>query len=71
MRPAEAIQITRLHFEAVKVFGVTNEAKDEDAWTEEDDGEFTDLLKEIQAEEDPEEGSGEVDSESDGVDETE
>ena len=58
MRPAEAIQISRLHFEAVEAFGVTNEAKDEDAWTEEDDAEFADLLKEIQAEEDPEEGRG-------------
>jgi hypothetical protein len=37
MRPAEAIQITRLHFEADKAIGATNEAKDEDAWTKEDD----------------------------------
>jgi hypothetical protein len=70
MRPAEAIQITRLHLEAVKAFGVTNDAKDEDAWTEEDDAEFDDLLRETQGEESPEEGSGEVDSESDGSDET-
>ncbi len=52
MRPAEAIQITRLHLEAVKAFGVTNEAKDDDAWTEEDDEEFAHIIKE--AEESPE-----------------
>ncbi len=59
MRPAEAIQITRLHLEAVKAFGVTNEAKDEDTWTEEDDAEFPDSIKEIEAEENSEEGSDE------------
>jgi len=59
MRPADAIQITRLYFEAVKAFGVTNEAKDEDGWTEEDDAEFADLLKEIPAEETIEKGSDE------------
>jgi hypothetical protein len=71
MRPADAIQITRLHFEAVKAFGVTNEAKDDDAWTEEDDDEFADLIKEVDEEEDSEVDSGEDDSESDRSDETE
>src|SRR5215212_995050 len=47
MRPAEAIQITRLHLEAVKAFGVANDAKDEDAWTEADDAEFADIMKEM------------------------
>ena len=57
MRPAEAIQITRLHLEAVKAFGVTNEAKDEDTWTEEDDAGFADTIKEVEAKEDTEAGS--------------
>src|SRR5215203_2636157 len=68
MRPAEAIQITRLHLEAVKAFGVTNEAKDEDAWTEEDDGEFADVIKEMDAGEEPEEGADEGEEDSEGID---
>jgi hypothetical protein len=45
MRPAEAIQITRLHFEADKAIGATNEAKDEDAWTKEDDRESAETIQ--------------------------
>jgi hypothetical protein len=45
MRPAEAIQVTRLHFEADKAIGATNEAKDEDAWTNEDDREFAETIQ--------------------------
>ena len=56
MRPAEAIQITRLYLEAVKVFGVTNEVKDEDGWTEEDDREFAETIqKEMENKDDPRE----------------
>ena len=54
MRLAEAIQVTRLHMEAVKAFGVVEKPKDGDEGTEEDDAEFADLLKELEAEEDPE-----------------
>jgi hypothetical protein len=67
MRPAEAIQITRLHLEAVKTFGVTNEAKDEDAWTEEDDREFADSIKEMEAEDEPEEGADEGGEDSEDI----
>jgi hypothetical protein len=67
MRPAEAIQITRLHLEAVKAFGVTNEAKDEDAWTEEDDREFADSIKEMEAEDEPEEGADEGGEDSEDI----
>ena len=68
MRPADAIQITRLHFEAVKTFGVTNGANDEDAWTEEDDAEFADIIKETEAEDEPEEGADEGGEDSEGID---
>jgi hypothetical protein len=54
MRPAEAIQVTKLHLEAVKAFGVEQEHR-EDGWTEEDDAEFADTLKELEAEKDAEE----------------
>ncbi len=51
MRPAEAIQVIKLHLEAVKAFGVGREPRDEDAWTEEDDTEFADtLLPQMEAE---------------------
>ncbi len=64
MRPAEAIQITRLHLEAVKAFGATNEAKDEDAWTEEDDREFAETIqKEMENKDDPLEEENREDSE--------
>jgi len=54
MRPAEAIQVTKLHLEAVKAFGVEQEHR-EDGWTEEDDAEFADTLKELEADKDAEE----------------
>jgi hypothetical protein len=51
MRPADAIQITRLHLEAVKAFGVPEDPKKDD-WTEEDDAEFEQITREIEADED-------------------
>jgi hypothetical protein len=66
MRPADAIQITRLHLEAVKALGVAEEPKGEDAWTEEDDAEFADITEEIDELEDTEE-----DSDGDGPEEGE
>ena len=60
MRPAEAIQVTRMYMEAVKAFGTAEESKGGDNWTEDDDGEFADLIKEIEAEGDSEEGSDEL-----------
>ena len=58
MRPADAIQITRLHLEAVKAFGVPEDPKKDD-WTEEDDAEFADMVEEVEAEETAEEGAEE------------
>jgi hypothetical protein len=53
----------------VKAFEAVRQPTVEDDWTEEDDAEFADLLKEMKAEEEPEEGSGEDHSEeSDGED---
>jgi hypothetical protein len=65
MRPAEAIQITRLHFEAVKAFGETNGARDEDARTEEDDAEFDEIDTDVEAEKGPEDGADEDHDEED------
>jgi hypothetical protein len=48
MRPADAIQITRLHLEAVKAFGMPEDPKKDD-WTEEDDAEFEQIIKEVDA----------------------
>jgi hypothetical protein len=44
-------------------FDVEPALRNEDDWTEEDEAEFDDLLREIQAEERPEEGSEEDDDE--------
>ena len=44
MRASDAIQIMRLHFDAVKAFKADRQSRVEDDWTEEDDAEFTDLL---------------------------
>ena len=50
MRPAEAIQITRLHLEAVKALSI-EDPKVEDDWTEDDDAEFAETnLPQIEAE---------------------
>lgn len=68
LRASDVMQIIRLHMDAVKAFRVA-EPRAEDGWTEEDDAEFGDLIKEVdaQAEEEPETGSeeGEEDSEQD------
>jgi hypothetical protein len=71
MRPAEAIQLTRLHLEAVKAFGTAEESEGGDDWTEEDDDEFADLIREVEEKGNPEGDSGEEDSESDRSEETE
>lgn len=56
---SDVIQIIRLHMDAVKAFGIDGESKDENDWTEEDDAEFAEIVKEIEAEECPEEGTDE------------
>jgi hypothetical protein len=75
LRASDVIKIIGLHMDAVKAFGVDREPTCEDDWNEEDLAEFDDFtidideLEEIQ-EENPEEGSGEEDSESDHPDES-
>jgi hypothetical protein len=59
LRAQDVIQIVRLHMDAAKAFDMDREPKDEDGWTEEDDAEFADIIKEIEAEENSEEGSDE------------
>src|SRR5215211_2280428 len=75
LRASDAIRIIGLHMDAVKAFEADREPKVEADWNEEDLAEFDDFtidideLEEIQ-EENPEEGSGEEDSESDHPDES-
>ena len=61
--------------DAVKVFEADRESSAEDDWTEEDDAEIADIIKEIDELEDlkkenSEEDPGDEDSESDPPDET-
>jgi hypothetical protein len=76
LRGQDVIQIIRLHMDAVKAFEVDRQHRAEDDWTEEDDDEFADLIVEIDEIEDLRkensvEDSGEENSESDHLDETE
>ena len=52
----------------VKAFGVEQEPKDEDDWTEEDDAEFADIIEEIDELEDAADEPDEGEEDSDGVD---
>jgi len=63
MRASDAIQVIRLHMDYLKAFDVEPESKDEDEWTEEDDAEFTEMLREIGAGQDHEGDSSEDTSE--------
>ncbi len=47
MRASDVIQIMRVHMDAVKAFGATEEPRDEDTWTEDDDEFVETILKEI------------------------
>lgn len=49
LRAQDVMQIIRLHMDAVKAFGV-EESRAEAEWTEEDDAEFAEIVKEIDAE---------------------
>ena len=59
MRASDAIQVIRLYMDAVKVSDVNRESKVEDDWTEEDDDEFADLIKAVEAEGELEDGADE------------
>jgi hypothetical protein len=66
LRAQDVLAIIRLHMDYVKAFEVDRESRAEDDWTEEDDAEFADIIKEIDelgVEENPEEGSGEDEEE--------
>lgn len=50
LRPQEIIQIVKLHIEVAEKFAVTEVREGaESTWTEEDDAEFCDILKDIEA----------------------
>lgn len=59
MRAQDVIQIIKLHMDYVRAFGGDSESKDKDEWTEDDDTEFADMVEELRAEQNNEEGSGE------------
>ena len=61
-RPSDIIQIIRLHMDAVKTFEATETPKEEVTWTEEEEEELTQIIREIEAEGtegEPDEGSEE------------
>lgn len=61
-RPSDIIQIIRLHMDAVKAFDATETSREEVTWTDEEQAELTQIIKEIDAEEadeDPDKDPGE------------
>ena len=67
LRGQDVLKIIGLHMDAVKAFGV-EEPRVEDDWTEEDDADFAEIIREIdaeQAEEGSDEGSEEGEDDSD------
>ena len=63
LRAQDVLAIMRLHMDYLKAFGMEQEPKDEDDWTEEDDAAIADIIKEIDEMEDTEEDPGEDESE--------
>jgi len=63
LRAQDVLAIMRLHMDYVKAFGVEQEPRDEDDWTEEDDAAIANIIKEIDEMEDTEEDPGEDESE--------
>src|SRR5215213_6887574 len=60
MRMSDVIHVARLHMDYLKAFPVQPEPRHEDDWTEEDEAQMADLIKEIDAQaEDDEHGEGE------------
>lgn len=70
MRASDAIQVMRLHLDAVKAFEADRQPRVEDDWTEDDDAEFADLIEGIDEPGNPAEGLSDDDSRSDLSDET-
>ena len=54
LRAQDVIRIIGLHMDYVKAFEVDRESTGEDDWTEEDDAEFADIIKEVDELEDHE-----------------
>jgi hypothetical protein len=54
LRAQDVIKIIGLHMNYVKAFEVDRESGAEDDWTEEDDAEFEQIIKEVDALSDPE-----------------
>jgi hypothetical protein len=71
LRSQDVLQIIRLHMDAVKAFDAHRESRAEDVWTEEDEAEVADIVKEVDELEDAEEDPGEDTSEPDHPDDTE
>lgn len=63
LRAQDVLAITRLHMDYVKAFDVDPETRNEDDWTEEDDAEIADIIREIDELGDIGEDSGEDDLE--------
>jgi hypothetical protein len=65
LRASDVIQIMRLHMDAVKAFDADRESGADDDWTEEDEAEIADIVKEVDELEDPDEFSDEDGEDSD------
>jgi hypothetical protein len=65
LRAQDVLAIVRLHMDYLKAFEATETHREEVTWTEEDDAELEQVIREIEAEGKPKEGSkeGEEDSE--------
>jgi hypothetical protein len=63
LRAQDVLAIIRLYMDDQKIFGMEPEPRSEDDWTEEDEAAVADIVEEVDALEDPEEGEGEDGSE--------
>jgi hypothetical protein len=63
LRFSDVLNITKLHLDALKALDADRQPRAEDGWTEEDDAEIADIIKEIDELESPEESTDEVHAE--------
>jgi hypothetical protein len=63
MRASDVIQVIRVHMDYVKAFDADRQPRADDGWTEEDDAEIADIIKEIDELESPEESTDEANAE--------
>jgi hypothetical protein len=66
MRMSDVIQITRLHMDYLKAFGLGPEPRNEDDWTEEDDAEVERIVQEIEAKGNSENDGGDIEENEGG-----